>query len=496
MDPEISSEQTALFVSSRKALSQKVAGLLKTDFPELHLTVVSSGVEALNLIYECPPSVVIVDSQLSDLSGMQMCRVLKHDPPLQRLPVMLIVKENLDEYQRYTEFSIVADTFVEEHQLKTDFVPQLKRLIQIFKGLDASELQTIRFLQQKPVKVQSLNRVIQLCDQSITEVALMERFRRLFEMVSSRNILHHMLFSLLETVLDYDVAGIFFNDKTREPRLMTYHTSCSFDLEEETLENWTQKIFDQLQSQTNEPWAFQENRFEWIAPEKTDSSKAISPKHLSVFPFFNENTLVGALVFLNRQEIHYELIFPFSLVLEELSALMRIRRYYSEAQMLSMSDALTELYTHPHFLWCLSREIRQAKRYNVPLSLAILSVDNLKQINAEWGYEFGDQLMKHVAHQALKHVRGTDLLARTGGKKIMALFSNTPASTATIALERMKEAILDTSLSQEGSPIPICLSIGLTQLDDTVRHATDLMIKAQKALDVAQQKGHNDIHVA
>ncbi len=496
MTPPKHPQNVVIFISARKALVKKVAALFQSGLKDRHLQVVETGLEGLTQIYQSPPGLIVIDGMIPDISGLQLCRVLKHDPSLRLIPILLITKDPSEDHQRFTELSFIADAFILEKDLEDTFLKEAQSALTVFKGLEASEMAHIRLLQQDTVQVQTLKRLIQLLDQSVTEATVMKAFRKLLEQVGNKNILLHVFFNLLDTLLDYDVAGVFFNDKSRGPRLITYDIQDDQWIKEQQLLLWTQQVFEDLQAQSTEPWLFRETQFETISPiPATTANRTISLKHKAVFPFFLDSTLVGALVFFNRKEIDYELIFPFSLILEEMSAMMRLRHYYSQAEMLSMCDALTGLYTHQHFLWCLSREIRQAKRYQMPLTLAIISVDNLRQLNAQWGYELGDHVMKAYSKLLLQTMRSVDLMARSGGRTVLVLFSNTSPRSSISAIERIQELLLNTPLEWENRPIEVGFSIGAAGLSATVHTATEFIVKAQKAVDEARQKANHAVQI-
>jgi diguanylate cyclase (GGDEF)-like protein len=499
LDPSDSRpENTVLLVSSQKSLVKKISSVMTSDFPYLALFSLESGSKGLTQIYQTPPALIMVDSTLSDISGLQLCRVLKHDPVIRKIPIMMITKESTAEYERFSELSLIADAFVEEKNLEEDFAKQVQMLLNLFKGLEKEEREQLNLLQQDAVQVQAMNRLVQLYDQSITEVTLMKGFRKLFEMIPSKNILHHMLFSLLEHTLDYDIAGVFFNDRNREARSISFHIPENIVLKDkdDQFKAWTDQIFDELKTQSTEPWVFNSTRYEVLQAEFFEQpGKTVAIKHQRVFPFHVENNLAGALVFLNRKEINYDLIFPFHLIMQEMSALMRLRRYFSEAESLTLTDSLTGLYTHQHFIWSLDREIRQAKRHESPLTLALFSVDNFKDLNLKGGYEVGDKVMQHLAHHMLQTCRSIDLLARAGGSKILALFPNTSVESAITAVERIQNVVQEKPPLANDQPIELNLNIGLVGLQEGINSATDFIEQAQKAVEQAREKGQNCVEL-
>jgi CheY-like chemotaxis protein len=50
---------------------------------------VDNGTDALNLIYQSPPDLIILDDMLPDITGSEICYQLKHDPMMQHIPVIM-----------------------------------------------------------------------------------------------------------------------------------------------------------------------------------------------------------------------------------------------------------------------------------------------------------------------------------------------------------------------------------------------------------------------
>jgi len=68
-------------------------------------------------------------------------------------------------------------------------------------------------------------------------------------------------------------------------------------------------------------------------------------------------------------------------------------------------------------------------------------VDNLKQLNDEYGHEAGDAALRAVASTMVAALRGWDMVARTGGDEFAMLVSDVSAREAAAAAERVREAV-------------------------------------------------------
>ena len=118
-----------------------------------------------------------------------------------------------------------------------------------------------------------------------------------------------------------------------------------------------------------------------------------------------------------------------------------------------ITDPLTHLYNRQKFDEELDRELRRAQRSGAPLSLAILDIDNFKQINDRFGHHYGDLVLVELARRLKKIVRVTDVLARWGGEEFVLLLPATSLQQGVELAERLRASIneisVELSLSSE-----------------------------------------------
>lgn len=76
-----------LFAFSDDSLAKSLSGILTRNDPEI--VVVRSGQEALIVARKMMPNLVVLDRDLSDMSGAQICRDLKGESSFKSIPVVL-----------------------------------------------------------------------------------------------------------------------------------------------------------------------------------------------------------------------------------------------------------------------------------------------------------------------------------------------------------------------------------------------------------------------
>ncbi|SIR61273.1 PAS domain S-box-containing protein/diguanylate cyclase (GGDEF) domain-containing protein [Aeromonas sp. RU39B] len=181
------------------------------------------------------------------------------------------------------------------------------------------------------------------------------------------------------------------------------------------------------------------------------------------------------------------------LVADRTSELQRVnaqlQAQLEENRRLAETDGLTGAANRYAMEKSLQSECDRSQRFNHPLSLLLMDMDNFKRINDRWGHAAGDQTLIGLVALIRPHLREIDLLGRWGGDEFMVVLPNTPLSEAKVVANKI-QALLQTHLlvgGERGS-----LSIGLAQYQ---RHDTpqQLMVRADRALYQAKRQGKNRI---
>lgn len=179
---------------------------------------------------------------------------------------------------------------------------------------------------------------------------------------------------------------------------------------------------------------------------------------------------------------------------QELSArTVELEKMQERLRLLAMTDPLTGIGNRRHFMREISIEFERTKRYGRPLSLMIIDLDNLKEINDTNGHKAGDEALKSFAKVCLSELRATDLFARYGGDEFIALLVQTGQEGARETAERLRVAIEGSKVHVDGKTITLTASIGLTATTGDISSVKELIEIADNALYKAKQGGRNQI---
>jgi diguanylate cyclase (GGDEF)-like protein len=163
---------------------------------------------------------------------------------------------------------------------------------------------------------------------------------------------------------------------------------------------------------------------------------------------------------------------------------LRAARAESEAR--TYSDAVTGLRNRAFLSERLIEEWKRAVRYNEPLSLVVLAVDNFRGLVEGRGAPFGERVLQAVSAAALRSLRQIDIVTRYGPSELAALLPNTHVAGALICAERLRRES-GVNLVDDIRPT-VSMGIAFYPGKD-VAEPTDLLRTAARALDRAREEG-------
>lgn len=167
--------------------------------------------------------------------------------------------------------------------------------------------------------------------------------------------------------------------------------------------------------------------------------------------------------------------------------------YHEEIYRLSTVDGLTQLFNKRYFVEALDREINRARRYARPLSLMMFDIDHFKHCNDTFGHRAGDHVLRQVGDQVRGRARKADIVARYGGEEFAVILPEVDVRGAAQFAEIVRQAICRESVTFEGRTIPVAISVGVAQLEGSMKRPDDLVGAADERLYRAKEGGRNRV---
>jgi two-component system cell cycle response regulator len=160
---------------------------------------------------------------------------------------------------------------------------------------------------------------------------------------------------------------------------------------------------------------------------------------------------------------------------------------------LARTEPLTQLLNRPPQLTQLGTEVERTRRYNAPLSILMIDVDEFKDVNDTYGHLAGDQVLVEVALILARTARSVDSVARYGGDEFVIAVPETGEAGAIAFAERLRDKIQAHPFDiGKGEPVHLTVSIGVADFPEPkVETAEDLLDCADRALYRAKAGGRN-----
>jgi len=197
-------------------------------------------------------------------------------------------------------------------------------------------------------------------------------------------------------------------------------------------------------------------------------------------------------------------------------------RLYAALEQQAITDGLTGLHNHRFFYERLRDEVVRAQRYELPLSVLMMDLDDFKKYNDRFGHPAGDGVLRRVAEILRAQLRASvDVAARYGGEEFAIILPHTEPggaehvgrrlsarvredahdlatpSGALVAGERVRHSIEEEEFpgSRPDEKAHVTISVGIASMPAHALSAEDLVSAADRALYQAKRHGKNRIEV-
>ena len=161
---------------------------------------------------------------------------------------------------------------------------------------------------------------------------------------------------------------------------------------------------------------------------------------------------------------------------------------------LATVDSLTGFFVRDHFFNRLEEEFQRVGRYGGSFTLLMVDMDGFKSINDRYGHLAGDRYLHAIAETIRNELRAADICCRYGGDEFCFLLPETNLDAAKTIAERIRTAVSEKIVGDQGAVLRATVSIGLaTYPDHPAEDLHGLLRNADEALYRAKRAGRDRV---
>ena len=443
-----------LVVDDIKANVKLLEAKLKAEYYDV-LTAFN-GEDALKIIEEEHPDIVLLDVMMPGMDGFEVCQAIRSNPKIAHIPVVLVTA--LDQPQdRVQGLKAGADDFLTKPVNDIALCARVKSLVRLKMMTD--ELMLRQSTGEQMGLVQKEEDVTK--DQS-GRILVIEDRRVAAQQVSLT------LSDNCDVVVESDEQEVLIKVRSDEYDVII----VSLDLQEAD----GLRLCSQLRT-----------------IEATRGTPILAISDEGEMKRLLRGLDLGVNDYVTRPLDHNELKARVQTLLKRKKYQDRLRENLQLSLELAISDQLTSLYNRRYMETHLGALVRRAKSQGKPLSILMMDIDHFKAVNDTHGHAVGDEVLIEFSSRLKRNVRGLDLACRFGGEEFVVVMPETDGAFAYMVAERLRQDVADITFETDAGPLDITLSIGIACLEGDEETGEEILKRADHALYKAKGEGRNRV---
>jgi diguanylate cyclase (GGDEF)-like protein len=457
------------------------------------VTACESAVDAIRELDKRGASILITAAHLKDLSGYQLCCLLKSDELTASLPIIL-VDDGDGQRLQLAGLPNLPDAISSKEDVQKD--PQVlvkivsKQILSAKKngwsGLPSPLALDFDIFQEDPDRV-----LPTMLDSLLIDKLVGSKIRGLLDKTEPRKVFLDSFFNSLSSLSHFDFVGIVVATLQNPWAAFTGADGLNQAQFEQLLEeikatvSLTQEmaIDVRLKLSPRKDVTLGDKRIVTVASEKTGVGL------LAVGKFGSNKLSAGEHALITSLKTNMQPLMKLLIAKQEIENLHTREAYFASI------DPLTGLYNLEFLVGFLQQQLLFSYRQKLAVAILLMDIDNFAGLNNTHGINIGDAVLQKMANRLLSATRSSDLLARYGADEFAVVLPNTDLGGAKVVAEKLR-AEVEQMVFMEGQPDKsprVTVSVGCAQFDMNDLNPETILRDAKHALQQAKESGRNRV---
>ncbi|TCS63136.1 GGDEF domain-containing protein [Varunaivibrio sulfuroxidans] len=175
--------------------------------------------------------------------------------------------------------------------------------------------------------------------------------------------------------------------------------------------------------------------------------------------------------------------------------IIHLNRQLEKTKLEAMVDPTTGIGNRRKFEEALKLFLGKISEFNNQISVLLADIDNFKSINDTLGHHVGDQVLRLVAENFARNLKGSDIIARWGGDEFAAILPNTTNANAMHVADNVRGGLEQRTIrnKETGEELgKVTLSIGVSSFR-AGDNPHKMIFRADQSMYNAKRKGKNRV---
>ncbi len=460
-----------LIGASGKSFETSVKNLFEQEGVEVDEC--SDGIEVIRKSFLESPDLIILDVEVPGLNGYQCSRVLKGDPFMEYIPIILMgsAEEPIDRFW-------AAASGGNYYLHRPINAGELEEILRSFVNGKSGKNPVFA-----PARIQA-----DLSDHSIMTMAndIMERKLIRSEIMNEISLIETSDFSMKELITaimnivgslyDFSLGLVmFFHDEQGE--LFFYKSG---EMDQKHLESIKSLLLQHLKERHEIYLHPKQINFKLIEADRLEGS-SVEIEDL----YIHTRRIRGINCVLAFQNIGFDKLGKneqetLLSVLDHAQGVLEKKLFFEISQKLSIIDTVTQDASLAFFMACLSSEIEKVERYDYPIAIFTISFSNLDEITRDFKTDKTHSLIRHINRLILSVSRKSDIVARYDPTSFAFLLTHIDLEQARMVQNRIHKQIMS-NLSRNLPPsVELKTVMGICQFDPERDRTPEIFLENSK----------------
>ncbi|ONN27837.1 diguanylate cyclase [Thermosipho affectus] len=429
--------------------------------------VAVDGLDGLNKFFSILPDVVIVDYTMPKMNGIHVARFIRSYPQFKNVGIVIITAEN-ETINKFWAIKSGVDLYLKKSIDRELILSELKNFLDNDYHLELN-------YEVFNLKKRSFRDLLDILEESLRNELFISEIYSFLEYLEDERYLFERIYFLLNEIFGIISLHVLILN-IENARVYSFSGDDDF-FNKQNVKDILMSAFEKPVTSLN--WYYNGNY--------NNQGRELKEFITINLAYKGNEQAVLLLEGVKRKNEFYNLI---STAVQPLSLVAKLLNEYNLSKSKIEKDALTKVYSKAFIMEKLNELLRMSLRQKIPLSVAMIDIDDFKKVNDKYGHIKGDEVLKKVAGIISGNLRDSDYVGRYGGEEFLVIFPSTQCRDAKHVLERVLNKVREFNWSSLGIDI-VTFSAGVCCKPK--RSMLAFVKEADKNLYKAKRNGKNQI---